>query len=114
MLPLGSHFDAFVAKAPAAVSVRAILPREWSQVIDGLTDREFGVLLKELCRRMDMKRYPKTRRGPKKKVVKEYDPAVNHVSTAQVLKERKLSISVAKNDKTHLERVSPLALMNNA
>ena len=77
----------------------AIPPLEWSHRIDGLTDREFGVMLKELCRRMEMKRYPKTHRGPKKKVVKEYDPAVNHVSTAQVLKERKLSISVTKNDK---------------
>ncbi len=77
----------------------AIPPKEWSVRIDGLSDREFGSVLLKLCRRIDVSRYPKSHRGPKKKVVKKYDPAVKHVSTAQVLKDRKAKKSATKNSK---------------
>jgi len=45
--------------------------------------------LRKVCERIDLSRYPKSRRGPKKKVVKIFDPNVNHVSTAKILQERK-------------------------
>ena len=77
----------------------AIPPKEWSRRIDVLSDREFGSVLLKLCRRIDVSRYPKSHRGPKKKVVKKFDPAVKHVSTAQVLKDRKAKKSATKNAK---------------
>ena len=67
----------------------AIDDSEWSRCIDGLTDRQFANFLRSLCERLDFSRYPKSRRGPKKKVVKKFDPNVNHVSTAKILEERK-------------------------
>jgi len=68
----------------------AIDEAEWSRAIDGLTDRQFGMLLRRLCERLDLRCYPKSRRGPKKKVVKIFDPKVRHVSTAKILQERKM------------------------
>jgi hypothetical protein len=77
----------------------AIPAKEWGSRIDNLSDREFGSMLLKLCRRLDMSRYPKSRRGPKKKAVKKFDPAVKHVSTAQVLNERNAKKSATKNTK---------------
>ena len=68
----------------------AITESEWSELIDGLTDRQFANMLGRLCKRFDFSRYPKTTRGPKKKVVKKFDPKVKHVSTARILEERKM------------------------
>jgi hypothetical protein len=68
----------------------AISEGEWSDLIDGLTDRQFAGVLHRLCKRFDFSRYPKTTRGPKKKVVKKFDPNVKHVSTAKILEERKM------------------------
>jgi hypothetical protein len=70
----------------------AISESEWSNLIDGLTDRQFASLLRRLGRRLDFSRYPKATRGPKKKVIKKFDPKVKHVSTARILEERKMKM----------------------
>ena len=49
-----------------------------------------------LKKRIDLSRYPKSRRGPKKKVVKIFDPNVNHVSTAKILQQRKANKKIVK------------------
>lgn len=65
------------------------LPFEfWSKRIDGMSDRELSGYLKTLSGRIDMAKFAKSRRGPKKKVTKTYDPKVNHVSTFKILQER--------------------------
>jgi len=66
------------------------LPFEfWSRRFDGMTDREFCGYLKALTGKINMSKFAKSRRGPKKKVTKTYDPKVNHVSTFKILQERK-------------------------
>jgi len=61
----------------------------WSRRFDGMSDRELVGYLKSLCGKLNMAKYTKNRRGPKKKVTKIRDPKVNHVSTFKILKERK-------------------------
>jgi hypothetical protein len=61
----------------------------WSKRIDGMTDRELAEYLKSLSSKINMKQFTKSKRGPKKKVKKIYDPKVNHVSTFKILQERK-------------------------
>ena len=69
------------------------LPFEfWSERFDAMPDREFCKYLKELSGKLDMSKFTKSRRGPKKKVTKKYDPKVNHVSTFKLLQERKNKI----------------------
>ena len=63
----------------------------WSKRIDGMNDRELGGYLKSLSGKIDISKFTKSRRGPKKKVKKTYDPKVNHVSTFKVLQDRKNS-----------------------
>lgn len=66
------------------------LPFEfWSKRIDGMSDRELGGYLKSLSGKINMTKFRKSRRGPKKKVTKTYDPKVKHVSTFKVLQERR-------------------------
>ena len=66
------------------------LPFEfWSKRIDGMSDRELSGYLKSLSDKINMAKFEKSRRGPKKKVTKTYDPKVNHVSTFKILQERK-------------------------
>jgi hypothetical protein len=67
----------------------AIDEAAWSGCVDSLTDRQFALGLRKLCERVNLARYPKSRRGPKKKVVKIFHPNVNHVSTAKILEQRK-------------------------
>jgi hypothetical protein len=81
----------------------AIVGAEWSRAIDDVTDCQFGKVLSVLCERLDFRRYPKSRRGPKKKVVKIFDPKVSHVSTAKILKERKMK----NNDQTNETKKVP-------
>ena len=72
------------------------LPFEfWSERFDAMPDEEFCGYLKELSGKIDMSKFAKSRRGPKKKVVKAYDPKVNHVSTFKVLQERKNKAKLA-------------------
>jgi hypothetical protein len=66
------------------------LPFEfWSDRFDGMSDRKFCEYLKSLVGKLDMSKCVKSRRGPKKKVTKKYDPKVNHVSTFKILQKRK-------------------------
>jgi hypothetical protein len=67
----------------------AIDDETWSRCIDPLSDRQFASTLRKMCERIDFARYPKSRRGPKKKVVKKFDTKVKHVSTAKILELRK-------------------------
>jgi hypothetical protein len=67
------------------------LPFEfWSDRFDTMSDRQFCKYLKGLSAKIDMSKFIKSRRGPKKKVTKKYDPKVNHVSTFKILQERKI------------------------
>ena len=66
------------------------LPFEyWSHRFDTMPDREFCKYLKGLSGKINMSKFVKSRRGPKKKVTKKQDPKVNHVSTFKILQERK-------------------------
>lgn len=69
----------------------AIDEEQWSRNIDPLTDRQFAALLRKICEHFNFARYPKSRRGPKKKVTKKFDPKVNHVSTAKIIQQRKIN-----------------------
>ena len=61
----------------------------WSRRFDRMGDREFADYLKRLSDRIVPSKYAKSRRGVNKKVVKVYDPKVNHVSTFKILQDRK-------------------------
>jgi hypothetical protein len=66
------------------------LPFEfWTRRIDGMSDRELAAYLKSVSGKLNLSKYTKSRRGPKKKVSKKRDPKINHVSTFKILKERK-------------------------
>ena len=66
------------------------LPFEfWSDRFDAMPDEDFCGYLKELSSKIDVSRFTKSRRGPKKKVTKKHDPKINHVSTFRILQERK-------------------------
>ena len=66
------------------------LPFEfWSRRVDGMTNRELAAYLKSLAAKINTTKYAKSRRGPKKKVVKKFDPKVKHVSTCKILQQRK-------------------------
>jgi hypothetical protein len=66
------------------------LPFEfWLGRFDGMSDRKFCGHLKSLVGKLDISKFVKSRRGPKKKVTKKYDPKVNHVSTFKILQKRK-------------------------
>jgi len=55
-----------------------------------MTDREFAAVLLDLAAHVDLKLFPKTRRGPKKKPPKrKVDKKTPHVSTARILAQRK-------------------------
>jgi hypothetical protein len=55
----------------------------------GLTPHELATVLRQLARHVDLARYAKHPRGPKKPPKKrKNDPKSNHVSTAQILKKR--------------------------
>jgi len=67
----------------------AIPPGRW-QIFRELTDAQFAKLLKELAAKIDLRRFRKHRRGPKKPPPKKSSGAkIKHVSTARVLANRK-------------------------
>ena len=69
----------------------AILPEEW-EAIRAMSDKEFCDLLNTLANKVQLSKYKKHRRGPKKpKAKKKYDPKKPHVSTHKLLKEANLS-----------------------
>ncbi|MDR2761265.1 MAG: IS4 family transposase [Planctomycetaceae bacterium] len=61
----------------------------WSERFDNKPPKQFAMYLKSLAERVDISKYQKKQRGIKKKVKKKSDPKVNHVSTYQILKNRK-------------------------
>jgi hypothetical protein len=66
------------------------LPYEyWSNKFDNMTPRRYAAYLKSLAANVDVYKFQKNRRGPKKKVKKKFAPKVNHVSTFQILNDRK-------------------------
>jgi hypothetical protein len=65
------------------------LPFEyWSQRFDKMTPKQYATYLKSVAKRIDVNKYQKNIRGPKKKVKKKKDPKVNHVSTYRILQAR--------------------------
>ena len=65
----------------------AIPEEEW-RVFRDLTQAQLTTLLLELSRNVNLKRYPKSRRGPKKPPPERVDVGSPHVSTARILAER--------------------------
>ncbi len=67
----------------------AVEPKDWSRLIDGLSDASYAKLLRELVGRMNLVKYKRMRRGPKpKRPQKRSSEGGNHVSTAKILGER--------------------------
>ncbi len=67
----------------------AIRDEEWAE-FRKLSKSEFVLLLKQLAQRVNLSRFQKHRRGPKKPMQKrKFDPKHPHVSTAQLLARRK-------------------------
>ncbi|NJR63688.1 MAG: IS4 family transposase [Cyanobacteria bacterium CRU_2_1] len=64
----------------------AILPEEW-QPFQGMTNIAFAQYLRQLAERVNLQRFRKSKRGPKKaKAKKNFDPNHPHVATARLLK----------------------------
>jgi len=89
------HFHTGVDIPKSQVDGHCVAVWIWSERFDAMPDEEFCGYLKELSGKIDMSKFAKNRRGPKKKVVKTYDPKVNHVSTFKVLQERKNKAKLA-------------------
>jgi IS4 transposase len=67
----------------------ALPPRRW-QIFRKLTDAQFAKLLKELAAKINLRRFRKHRRGPKRPPPKKSSGAkIKHVSTARILANRK-------------------------
>ena len=72
----------------------AVEPKEWSRLIDGLSDVSYAKLLRELVGRMNLVKYKRSRRKPKpKRPQKRTREDGNHVSTAKILAERNVKKS---------------------
>ena len=67
----------------------AIRDEEWAEFRD-LSQSEFVNILKQLAKNVNLSRFRKHPRGPKKPVPKrKFDPKHPHVSTARLLASRK-------------------------
>ena len=66
----------------------AVEPKDWSRLIDGLSSTAYGELLCELAARMNLSKYAKSRRGPKKPPPRRDSRDGPHVSTARILAEQ--------------------------
>lgn len=66
----------------------AVGPRSWAR-FDGLDDRAFVGVLKQLAGVADLRRYRKARRGPKKKPPPWSPGKIKHLATAKLLSKRK-------------------------
>jgi hypothetical protein len=85
-----SWYYAYVEAQSVWSGMEIALPFDfWASHFDTMPDREFCRYLKSLTCKINMSKFAKSRRGPKKKVTKIYDPKVNHVSTYKVLQKRK-------------------------
>jgi hypothetical protein len=66
------------------------IPEEHWRVFAAMTDRQFIRVLLFLASQVNLKRFPKARRGAKKPPpTREADPKKPHVSTARILADRK-------------------------
>lgn len=66
------------------------LPYEhWDDLVGAMSHEAFASYLIDLSRKIEIEKYQKSVRGPKKTVKKKYDAKVNHVSTFKILQERK-------------------------
>lgn len=73
----------------------AIEPRHWTKAFSRLTAEELAALLKQLAKKVDVSRYKKRKRGPKKPPPKRTGGMrEKHVSTARLLNQRKLNTKV--------------------
>jgi hypothetical protein len=85
-----SWYYAYMEMQAIYPGMEIALPFEfWSECFDTMPDVKLCEYLKALAGKINVSRFTKSRRGPKKKVTKTYDPKVNHVSTFKVLQERK-------------------------
>ena len=66
----------------------AVGPQSWAR-FDGLDDRAFVGVLKQLAGVADLRRYRKARRGPKKKPPPWSPGKIKHLATAKLLSKRK-------------------------
>lgn len=66
----------------------AVETKDWSRLIDGLSVASYAKLLRELAGRMNLVKYKRSRRGPKKTRPPRDDSDGPHVSTARILAER--------------------------
>ena len=72
----------------------AISPRHWTKTFSQLTARQFAFHLKDIARHVDVKRFAKTTRGPKKPPPKRTGGLrEKHVSTARLLNQRKSKVT---------------------
>lgn len=82
------HLAREVAVIAAGLQV-AVRPEDWS-VFERMTQAEFAQTLLELAGKMNLRRYRKSKRGPKKKRPPRTSGKRNkHVSTARILAQRK-------------------------
>jgi hypothetical protein len=71
----------------------ALPPEEWA-IFRHMSLNDYVAFLKRLAQNVDLERYPKAHRGPKKpKPKRHYDPEHPHVSVAKLLLARKLKES---------------------
>jgi hypothetical protein len=69
----------------------ALPPEEWA-IFRDMSFKDYVAFLKRLAQNVDFERYPKAKRGPKKRPPKRhYDPEHPHVSVAKILLARKLN-----------------------
>jgi hypothetical protein len=61
----------------------------WAEKFDNRTDKQLAEYLKILSQKIDVNKFKKNKRGKRKKVIKKYDPKVKHLSTFQIINERK-------------------------
>lgn len=72
----------------------AVEVKDWSRLIDGLSNMSYAKLLRELAGRMNLSKYKRSRRGPKPKSPPRRDSSDGpHVSTARILAERNVKKS---------------------
>jgi Transposase DDE domain len=67
------------------------IPEPAWQVFAQMSAKDFACVLRQLAKNINLERFRKHTRGPKKpKEKRHYDPAHPHVSTARILRQRKL------------------------
>jgi hypothetical protein len=75
----------------------AFPPQEWL-IFKEMPEVEFAAFLRRIAQQVDLSRYPKSHRGPKKPQPKrKYSKSRPHVSTARLLAARKAKILAARN-----------------